>query len=501
MEPRIQYAKTADGVSIAYSVLGEGRALVFMTAWPFSHLEAEWRVPTYRLLHERLAERTRLVRYDSRGSGLSQRDVDDLSLDARVLDLDAVANHLALDTLDLLGYGSAGQVAITYAVRHPDRVAHLILWDSFARPSDYYQIPQLRGLLALANSDWEMFTETVAQVFFGWSAGEPARKFAAFLRECITPERGRAALAAASASDVSSLLPQVSTPTMVVRSRDSVFPGIEITRSLASAIPNASLTTVDGVWPTSDELVEASARTIHQFLGIGEAAATAEAGAFRTILFTDIEGSTAMTQRLGDAKAREVLREHERITREALKAHGGSEVKTMGDGFMASFGSATKALECAVAMQRAFEERNASLPAHPVAKGDSPGREALEARPERSRRGGAEPQPSAHASTGSARADRGVNASSAREPIRVRIGLNAGEPIAEDDPHGRGDLFGSAVIRAARIAALAQGGEILAANVVRELAEGKGFLFGDRGEVALRGFDDPVRVFEVRWTP
>ena len=119
----------------------------------------------------------------------------------------------------------------------------------------------------------------------------------------------------------------------------------------------------------------------------------------------------------------------------------------MGDGFMASFSSATKALECAIAMQRAFGERNEG----------------------------------------------------ADEPILVRIGLNAGEPIAEDDPDGRGDLFGTAVIRAARIAALAQGGEIMVANVVRELAEGKGFMFGDRGEVALRGFDDPVRLFEVRW--
>ena len=131
----------------------------------------------------------------------------------------------------------------------------------------------------------------------------------------------------------------------------------------------------------------------------------------------------------------------------------------MGDGFMASFGSATKALECAVAIQRAFDELNTSLPAHP---------EALEGRAEH----------------GAA--------------IHVRIGLNAGEPIAEDDPAGRGDLFGTAVIRAARIAALAQGGEILVANVVRELAEGKGFMFGDRGDVALRGFDDPVRLFEVR---
>ena len=131
----------------------------------------------------------------------------------------------------------------------------------------------------------------------------------------------------------------------------------------------------------------------------------------------------------------------------------------MGDGFMASFASATRALECGIAMQRAFAV-------------------------------GAEPAP-----------PQGAASSAPTEPIRVRIGLNAGEPIAEDDPDGRGDLFGTAVNLAARIAGQAQGGEILVANVVRELAEGKGFMFGDRGEVALRGFDDPVRVFEVRWTP
>ena len=114
----------------------------------------------------------------------------------------------------------------------------------------------------------------------------------------------------------------------------------------------------------------------------------------------------------------------------------------MGDGFMASFSSASRALECAIALQRAFTERNES----------------------------------------------------AQESVRVRIGLNAGEPIAEDD-----DLFGTAVNLAARIAALAAGGEIFASDVVRQLVAGKGFLFADRGESALRGFEDPVRVYEVGW--
>lgn len=161
-----------------------------------------------------------------------------------------------------------------------------------------------------------------------------------------------------------------------------------------------------------------------------------------TVLFTDVEGSASLTQRLGDLGAREVLRTHESIVRQALRSHGGSEVKTMGDGFLASFLSATRALECAIAMQRTFAEHNES----------------------------------------------------AEEPVLVRVGLNAGEPIAEHD-----DLFGTAVIVAARITAKASGGEILASDVVRQLVAGKGFLFSDRGDTALRGFEDPVRLFEVRW--
>ncbi len=158
-----------------------------------------------------------------------------------------------------------------------------------------------------------------------------------------------------------------------------------------------------------------------------------------TLLFTDIEGHTSMMQRLGDARGREVLREHERITREALAANGGTEVKTMGDGFLASFGSAQQALDCAISLQLAF-----------------------------------------HAAEG--------------ERIRIRIGVNAGEPIVEDD-----DLFGASVIAASRIAAKAQGGEIFVSNVVRELVAGKGFAFSDRGETLLRGLDEPVHLYEVRW--
>ncbi len=477
MEPRIQYAKTSDGVSIAFYTLGEGRPLVHMPNIPWSHIQLEWQHPRWRRWYELLAQNRMLVRYDARGAGLSDRDVSGFSLDAYVLDLEAVVDRLGLDKLALFVPGLSGPVGIAYVARHPERVSRLVLWCSWARASDYFQRPQVQTLAALRDKDWEIYTEATAHAILGWSAAREARAMAVYMRECLTQEAARAAHEAIQEFDVADQLPRVRSPTLVVHRQQFQFPPVDAARDLASKIPDARLVVLEGASPSWLVDTEAVVAAVNEFLDEGEpvAAPVPPAATVHTILFTDVEGSTALTQRLGDAKAREVLREHERIVREALKAHGGSEVKTMGDGFMASFASATRALECAIAIQRAFAAWNASLPGRP---------EALEGR--------AEPQPSAHGSRNSPRA--GGDVGSPSEAIRVRIGLNAGEPIAEE-----ADLFGTAVIRAARIAAMAQGGEILVANVVRELVEGKGFLFGDRGDAALRGFEDPVRLFEVHW--
>jgi class 3 adenylate cyclase len=459
MEPRIQYAQTKDGVSIAFYTLGEGMPLVDIPLSPFSHIQLEWQIPEWRSFYESLVQNRMVVRYDGRGSGLSERDVTDFSLDAHLLDLEAVVDCLGLERFTLYGGFALGPVAIAYAARHPERVSRLLLWCSWARASDAYRSAQAQTLIALRDKDWEIYTETAAHVVVGWAAGKTARRFAALMRESGAQEAMQAALGAATEFDVTLLLAQVKVPTLVLHRRQVPVPDLGVARGLASRIPGARLVVLEGTSLASTlGDTEAVLRAIDEFLGDEEAAAEPPpAGAFRTILFTDVEGSTALTDRLGDARAREVLREHERIVREALKAHGGSEVKTMGDGFMASFGSATRALECAIAMQRAFAEWNAARP-----------------------------------STGSGRAEE--TGSGRAEEIRVRIGLNAGEPIAEEE-----DLFGTAVILAARIAGKAEGGEILASDVVRQLVAGKGFLFADRGDVALRGFEDPVRLFEVRW--
>ena len=444
MEPRIQYAKTSDGVSIAFYTLGEGMPLVYMPALPWSHIHLEWQIPEYARWLERLAENRRLVRYDGRGTGLSERNVTDFSLDCQVLDLEAVVKRLGLEKFALYAFVHAGPVALAYAARHPERVSHLVLWNAYALGSDYAQAPQIRATRSLLEQDWELYTETAAHAFMGWSAGESAHAMAALMRECITLASAKASYAAYSEFDVTSLLSDVRVRTLILHRRQAAYP-VDLAKALASAIPDARLVLLEGasLAPFLGD-TEPVHSAIDDFLGEGEepAAEAPEAGAFRTVLFTDVEGSTALTQRLGDAKARDVLREHERMVREALKSHGGAEVKTMGDGFMATFSSATKALECAIAMQQAFAEHNAS----------------------------------------------------AVEPIKVRIGLNAGEPIAEDD-----DLFGTAVNLAARICSQAEAGQILAPIVVRELTAGKQFLFADLGETELRGFEDPVRLYEVRW--
>jgi class 3 adenylate cyclase len=446
MEPRIQYAQTADGVSIALWTLGEGTAYVEMPTIPVSHIQMEWQIPEWRRWYEALAQRRMVVRYDCRGAGLSDRDVTDFSLDAQVLDLEAVVDRLGLEKFALLSPIHSGPVAIAYAARHPDRVSHLVLWHSWAVTRDAAS-PQLRALAQMRDTDWHVYSEAVAHTLLGWAEGEPAHRYAALMRECITQETMKTALAATAEFDVSAILPQVKAPTLVLHRRQLSWLSVDIARGLASRIPDARLALLEGdSGATFLGDTRAVLGAISQFIGGGEeAAAAAEApaaGAFRTILFTDVEGSTALTERVGDAKAREVLRAHERIVREALQSHSGSEIKHTGDGIMASFPSATWAVESAIAMQKAFAEYNET----------------------------------------------------AEEPISMCIGLNAGEPIAEEK-----DLFGTAVNMAARIAARAEGGEILASDVVRQLVAGKGFLFSDRGEVELKGFEEPVRLYEVRW--
>ena len=195
----------------------------------------------------------------------------------------------------------------------------------------------------------------------------------------------------------------------------------------------------------ANQIIPVEGRSVMSFLGPLPSHPTGEAyveTALRTILFTDIVGSTTMTQHLGDAGAMELLRMHDLIVRDALTVLGGSEVKHTGDGIMASFASVARSIECAIAIQRRLDEHNRD----------------------------------------------------AEQAIEVRIGVSAGEPVSEGD-----DLFGAAVQLAARACDRATAGSILTSTAVRELCVGKPFVFEPRGPFELKGFDDPVPLFEVCW--
>ncbi|MCI0843321.1 MAG: alpha/beta hydrolase, partial [Chloroflexi bacterium] len=141
MEPQIKYAKTSDGVNIAFSTFGEGMPFVQMP-FPFSHLQLEWETPETRSWRQRLAKGRQIVTYDVRGTGLSDRDVTDFSLDAGVRELEAVVDRLSLERFVLFAPLFSGLVGVAYAVRHPERVSHFILWNAVARTTDFTGGPQ-----------------------------------------------------------------------------------------------------------------------------------------------------------------------------------------------------------------------------------------------------------------------------------------------------------------------------------------------------------------------
>jgi class 3 adenylate cyclase/pimeloyl-ACP methyl ester carboxylesterase len=452
MDYKIQYTTTTDGVSVAFWDVGQGLPLVIPPpALPWSNIQRELEIPDWLHWYEHLGDIARIVRYDVRGAGLSDRDVTDISFESQLRDLEAVVNAAKLERFALEGFYYSGLAAIAYAARNPDRVSHLILWCAFP---DAREVSNRQGsdtLRHLLEADYELFTETMTHQLFGWGTGASAHQLAELMRECLTPGMALASWEVHAQLDATDLLSQIRCPTLVMHRRQFPMVTVQQARQLAAGIPNARLCMIEGasIAPFLGD-IETPLHEMASFLGIDSAtlhfghAPSRSAGGFRAIMFTDIEGSTATTQQLGDAIAQEMVRTHNEIVRRALHRFSGAEVKHTGDGIMASFFSAAASIECAIAIQRALAAHSALNASHP--------------------------------------------------PFNVRIGINAGEPVVDG-----GDLFGTAVQIASRICTRAEARQILVSDVVRQLVAGKGFLFADQGESELRGFEDPVRLFEVRW--
>jgi class 3 adenylate cyclase len=449
IEPHIQYCSSSSGVNIAFYAIGDGPLLFVLPGLPGQlQLDAQSQASE---VYERLSRAHTVVRFDFSGTGLSQHGGIVPTGESCAGDIQTVLDHLGGERCALYATGFSCLGAMRFAARNPDRVERLVLWEGYAGRSDLGA--QIDTLTVLLQNDYDMFIETIARTIIGWDDPQNAEPYDRMLRSAMSRDEWLQFLLQPDES-VGDELQQITCPTLVIHHRDAALIPMETIQRLVAKIPNARLALFDGAAVGTqaeparaavDRFLRPEGSAPHAQAAAVQKEPASRAGGLQTVLFTDLVGHTEMMRRLGDERGREVLREHERITRELLKQHGGAEVKTMGDGFMASFASVTKAMDCAIALQRAFAAWNG---------GD------------------------------------GAEAAS----LQVRVGLNAGEPIEED-----GDLFGSTVIMASRIAAQAGAGEILIPEPLRHLLTGKSYVYADRGETMLKGFEDAVRLYEVRW--
>ena len=441
--PPIRYARSADGANIAYWTVGSGPSLLVAGLAPLFDTKLSWESDAFRQWIERLSTQRTVSSFDWRGTGQSERGVD-FSIEQAVSQLRSVVEEVAPEGCAILGLLLVSQVLIAFAAEHPSLVTHLITLDGYASHEEYaVDNPEASTIAALAgdaNSDRrnEIYAAISAGVAVGTSApageADHMRKVVlANLRRLSEEGMSWSEARAQAEYEVSDLLSRVRAPALVLQ---RAIPGFDqnLGRTLAAGLPDADFRVINGdallPYIGGDEVAD----LILGFTDEPTAGSTVTVSGFQTILFTDLEASTPLTQRLGDEGAQELLRGHNAAVRGALDEHGGREVKHTGDGIMASFPSAVAAVTAALQIQR-----------------DLAGGE-----------------------------------------VRVRVGLNAGEPIAEDD-----DLFGLSVIKAARIADRAEPGQVLVSNVVMELCEGKTFEFASLGPVRLKGFDEAVTLFEV----
>ena len=420
MEPEVRYCTTTDGVRIAYTVTGEGPPIVSCSEPIVSHVQLEW---SHSMISRLLAESARyntLIRFDLRGSGLSDRALPQ-ALEEWVQDIETVVQATGFRRFALISSQTATMPAIAFASRHPDQISRLAVLDGFARSSDFLTTPPVRALVTAAGIDWVMATEATGSIAFGVGS-EESRAHGAYVRSCIDPEYLTRIDQFAGKWDVTELARTIKAPTLVIKHADVHYVTMEMAKDLAARIPGAQLAIVKGAWADDPEGL---ARRWVAFLnpGVERSPAAGEIpSGTAIILFADIVDSTALTERLGDDAFHEKARGLDGAMRNCIRANGGTAVegKTLGDGVLAVFMSAKQAIACAQAC-------------HEVARA-------------------------------------------------------AGET-----------LVSGTVRELARTSAVSAAGETLVSGTVRELARtSAGVVFEDRGEQALKGIEEPVRVWAVR---
>ncbi len=447
MRPPIRYVNTSDDVRIAYAVHGEGPPLVFVRGW-ISSLDAMWDDPEFRPFMEAIGRHFTVTRFDSRGNGSSDRSPRNLGLDDLVLDLEAVLERIEADQVVLYATCYGGLIAARYAARHPERISKLILDGTYARGEDI-GTPAMResvlGMISMLESQ-PRAAHAMLDFFTNPEADDLRQQRLERTRHAIDGEIASRLYQLSFDVDTTADLRALHMPTLVLhRRRTQAIPFVH-GQHVAALVRDATFVAVDGSAhnPWEGDALQPLA-AMSRFLDVPISDSFRPRSSIRptVILFTDMEGSTATTARIGDDNAQALVRSHNAIVRAALESRAGRIVKSTGDGVMAEFASVTSAVNCAIDMQRSFDQHN------------------------------------------------GLHPDSA---IRVRMGVNAGEPVSEAD-----DLHGLVVSTASRICDQAHAGEILVSNVVRELASGKGLEFTEAGVFDLKGLEEPLRLFRVSY--
>ncbi len=445
----VQYTRTDSGVSIAYSVSGTGPYLIHLPLMVGNVME-EMEIPPLREWYELLSEHFTLIRFDRRTQGLSQREGFEPDVAAEYDDVIAVLRALNVKRTHVLAPPGSQFLATKLAVTDREIVESLIVLSQGS-----FQDPAVSVLMATSEESWPVNSAFYALWTVGWTEPLIGLRYSELVHGSARVAdliRRMGYIAGAGSEEYQENRRSASAPVLILagrprterwaKDRETIA---EEARRAASEYKRPTLKLIEDslIMPGHTEtrrhaLVEAIV-SFTRSLGRTEPSENtvdAAPSPFQSIMFTDLEASTALTQRLGDEGAQELLHEHNDAVREALGEHGGREVKHTGDGIMASFPSAVAAVASALQIQRDME--------------------------------GAE--------------------------VRVRVGLNAGEPIAEDD-----DLFGTAVQMAARITDRADPGQVLVSRVVADLCAGKSYNFASVGVATMKGFDEPVELFEVTY--
>src|SRR5438874_3309060 len=445
MAPETRYARSGD-VNIAYQVTGEGpRDLVYVPGW-VSNIELMWEEPAMAHFLARLASFSRLILFDKRGTGLSDRVSNDNlpTLEERMDDVRAVLEAVGSERAALFGHSEGGNMCVLFAATYPERTAALITLGCFAKrrdpDDDYPWAPTAENReesTADVEQHWGHLRPEDVEYYAPSRVGDEqfVRNLERYLRRAASPGAAAALLRMNSYIDVREVLPTIRVPTLVLHRTGDHDVNVAEGRYLASRIPGAKFVELAGAdhWISAGD-TDAIADEIEEFL-TGTRPTPEPDRVLATVLFTDIVGSTERTAELGDRRWRDLLAAHDAAVRRELERFRGREVDTAGDGFLATFDRPARAVPCAI-----------------------PAGEAV----------------------------RGLG-------VEIRAGIHTGECQLDG-----GKVRGIAVHTGARIAALAGPGEVLISHTVKDLVAGSGLEFEDRGVHQLKGVPGEWRLYAAR---